>query len=468
MSIAQLLVLHHNRNVPLEHNRNVRFYYLIMKDEGRSKGVLKMKGVISMSVKELERIDVMDKLLEKRIKQKHAAKQLGISVRQVHRILKRYRKDGPLGLTHKSRGRVSNRLLPEEKREQIINLIKTNYSDFGPTLACEKLLERHGILSSKETVRKLMIAENLWLPKKKRVEEVHLYRERRLCVGELVQLDGSPHKWFEEKASPCTLIAFIDDATSQIMDGMFADYEGTFTLLEGAEHYLKIHGKPLSFYVDKHSTFRINRQATIEEELKDVMPKSQFARAMNDLKIELIFANSPQAKGRVERLFETLQDRLVKEMRLEGISTKTAGTKYFREEYIPKHNQKFAVLPKDPINVHRPILPIDDLSRIFTIQSERKVSRALTVQYKNTRYQLLVNGGYRYTLINTGILIEENKQGNVTFRYKDKIISYKIIQKEILGVKSYPQVVSAKEFQERRVNIPRLDHPWRTRFLPAV
>jgi len=426
-----------------------------------------MKGVISMSVKELERIHVMDNLLEKRIKQKHAAKQLCISVRQVHRILKRYRKDGSLGLTHKSRGQESNRLMPKEKREQIVNLIKTNYSDFGPTLACEKLFERHGILSSKETVRKLMIAEGLWLPKKKKIEKIHLYRTRRPCVGELVQLDGSPHKWFEDRADPCTLIAFIDDATSRIMDGEFVDYEGTFTLFEGAEHYLKTHGKPLSLYVDKHSTFKINRQATIEEELKDLQPQSQFARAMDELRIELIFAHSPQAKGRVERLFETLQDRLVKELRLEGISIKKDGTKYFREIYIPKHNARFAVLPKDQANVHRVLLPSDDLSRIFTLQSERKISKALTVQYKNTRYQLLVNGGYRYTLINAKILIEEGKLENVTLRYKDKVIPYETIQSEILKVKPY-QVVSAKEFQERRVNIPRIDHPWRTRFLPAV
>lgn len=426
-----------------------------------------MKGDISMSIREVERITVMNSLLAKRIKQKHTSCQLGISVRQIQRLVKRYKRDGAKGLIHKNRGRVSNRLLPEEKREQIVDLIKNNYSDFGPTLACEKLLGRHGILSSKETVRKLMIAENLWLPKKKKIEKIHLYRARRPCAGELIQLDGSPHKWFENRAQPCTLAAFIDDATSRIMDGEFVDYEGTFTLFDATKHYLLTYGKPLSLYVDKHSTFKINRQATIEEELKDLQPQSQFARAMDELRIELIFAHSPQAKGRVERLFETLQDRLVKEMRLEGISTKKDGTKYLREIYIPKHNARFSVLPKDQANVHRVLLSSDDLSRIFTLQSERKVSKALTIQYKNTRYQLLVNGGYRYTLINVKILIEEGKLGNVTFRYKDKVIPYKTIQSEILRVKPY-QVVSGKEFQERRVNIPRIDHPWRTRFLPAV
>ena len=426
-----------------------------------------MKGDISMSIREVERITVMNSLLAKRIKQRHASFQLDISVRQIQRLVKRYKRDGAKGLIHKNRGIVSNRLLPKEKREQIVDLIKNNYSDFGPTLACEKLLERHGLLSSKETIRKLMIAENLWLPKKKKIEKIHLYRTRRPCVGELVQLDGSPHKWFEDRADSCTLVAFIDDATSRIMDGEFVDYEGTFTLFDATKHYLLTYGKPLSLYVDKHSTFKINRQASIEEELKDLQPQSQFARAMDELRIELIFAHSPQAKGRVERLFETLQDRLVKEMRLEGISTKKDGTKYFREIYIPKHNARFAVLPKDQANVHRVLLPSDDLSRIFTLQSERKISKALTVQYKNTRYQLLVNGGYRYTFINAKILIEEGKLENVTLRYKDRVIPYKTIQSEILKVKPY-QVVSGKEFQERRVNIPRIDHPWRTRFLPAV
>lgn len=411
-----------------------------------------------MNVKEAERITIMDNLLAKRIKQKHAGRQLGISVRQIQRLVKRYRAGGVKGLIHKNRGRVSNRLLPEEKRRQIVSLIKTNYPDFGPTLACEKLLERQGIKCSSETVRKIMTEEGLWNPKKKQIVEIHTYRERRPCIGELIQLDGSPHKWFEERNDSCTLVAFIDDATSRIMDGEFVDYEGTFTLFAGTEHYLKTHGKPLSFYVDKHSTYRINRQATIEEELKDFQPQSQFGRAMRELRIELICANSPQAKGRVERLFETLQDRLVKELRLEGISTKEDGTKYFREIYISKHNAKFAVLPKDPINVHRVLLPSDDLSRIFTVQTVRHVSKALVAQYKNTRYQLDTTGSCNYLLKNQQILVEENKQGVLVFRHKDKTIPYEIIG-QIIKQPKFIQVASAKTFAERQIFISAKD-PW--------
>src|SRR3989338_11238291 len=425
-----------------------------------------MKGDISMSIREVERITVMNSLLAKRIKQRHASFQLDISVRQIQRLVKRYKRDGAKGLIHKNRGIVSNRLLPKEKREQIVDLIKKNYSDFGPTLACEKLFERHGILSSKETVRKLMIAENLWLPKKKKIEKIHLYRTRRPCVGELIQLDGSPHKWFENRAQPCTLAAFIDDATSRIMDGEFVDYEGTFTLFDATKHYLLTYGKPLSLYVDKHSTFKINRQASIEEELKDLQPQSQFARAMDELRIELIFAHSPHAKGRVERLFETLQDRLVKELRLEGIATKEEGIRYFREVYIPKHNARFAVPPKDVTNMHRVLLPSDDLSRIFTVQTTRYVSKALVVQYKNTRYQLDTTGAYRYLLKNQNILVEENKQNILVFRYKDKTIPYKSLG-QIIRQPKFMQVASAKTFQERQVQLFTKD-PWAEPMTPAL
>ena len=411
-----------------------------------------------MSRKETERITIMDKLVAKQIKQKHASRQLGISVRQVQRLVKRYKREGISGLIHQSRGRIGNRAFTQGMRDQIVLLISKQYPDFGPTFASEKLLERDGINVSKETVRQLMIVEQLWKAHHRKEVVIHTYRERRPCIGELIQLDGSPHKWFEERALPCTLIAFIDDATSRIMDGAFMDYEGTFTLFETTEHYLKTYGKPLSFYVDKHSTFKINRQATIEEELKDLMPQSQFGRAMEQLRIELIFAHSPQAKGRVERLFETLQDRLVKELRLEGISTKEEATRYFREVYIPMHNARFAVSPQDATNMHRELLPSDDLSRIFTVQTQRHVSKALVVQYKNTRYQLDTTGSYRYLLKNQQILVEENKQGILVFRYNDKTIPYKVIGK-IIKQPKFMQVASAKSFQERQVLI-RAKDPW--------
>lgn len=423
-------------------------------------------GQIVMSMKETERIAIMDNLVAKRIKQKHASQQLRISVRQVRRMVKRYKREGIAGLVHKGRGRVGNRALLPEKKVQVMTRIKEQYLDFGPTLASEKLAERDGIAISRETVRLLMIKEQLWKAHHRKEVVIHTYRERRFCVGELIQLDGSPHRWFEERNDPCTLIAYIDDASSRIMDGAFADYEGTFTLFAATEHYLQTHGKPISLYVDKHSTFKINRQATVEEELKDFQPQSQFGRAMNELRIELICANSPQAKGRVERLFETLQDRLVKELRLEGISTKQEATRFFREVYIPKHNSKFSVAPKEPTNMHRALLSSDDLARIFTVQTARHVSKALVVQYKNTRYQLDTTGPYRYLLKNQHLLVEENRAGALVFRHKDKTIPYTIIG-HIIKQSKVMQVASAKSFQERQVLIQAKD-PWAEPIVPAL
>lgn len=419
-----------------------------------------MKGIISMSTKETERITVMDNLIEKRIKQKHAARQLGISIRQVQRMLKRYKREGAAGLVHLGRGRESNRAIPRNEKDRVISIIKKHYYDFGPTLALEKLKDRHQVAFGVDTLRKEMVAADLWKARKRKVKEIHPYRERRACLGELIQLDGSPHAWFEGRGPSCTLLAFIDDATNRIMDGLFVDYEGTFTLFEATEHYLVTHGKPLAFYVDKHSTFKINRQANIEEDLRDKQAQSQFTRAMDSLGIEVICANSPQAKGRVENLFGTLQDRLIKEMRLKGIKTKEEGTGFFRQEYIPFHNSKFTVVPAEKANLHRPLLPSDDLFRIFTVWSQRVVSKDLIVQYKNTRYQLLPEAGYRQTLKKIKITVEENREGKITFRYKDKIVSSSIAVQEIRKQKT-PRVVSSKDFKQDRVWIPGFDHPWR-------
>lgn len=426
-----------------------------------------MKGIISMSTKETERITVMDNLIEKRIKQKHAARQLNISVRQVQRMLKRYEREGAAGLIHLGRGRKSNRAIVQEEKDRAIKIIRQRYHDFGPTFALEKLKDHHQVAFGVDTLRKEMVIAGLWKAGKRKVKEIHPYRERRACLGELVQLDGSPHDWFEDRFASCTLLAFIDDATSKIMDGMFVDYEGTFTFFAAAEHYLHSHGKPLAFYVDKHSTFRINRQATVEEDLRDEQAQSQFARAMDNLGIDVICANSPQAKGRVENLFGTLQDRLVKEMRLVGISGKEEGTRFFREVYLPGHNAKFAVLPREKANLHRSLLPTDDLQRILTIQSQRIVSKDLIVQYKNTRYQLLPAAGYRHTLKKAKITLEENREGKVCLRYKDQTVPSSIAVSELRKQKT-PPVVSSKDFNEGRVQIPAWDHPWRKQGLLAI
>ena len=219
-------------------------------------------------------------------------------------------------------------------------------------------------------------------------------------------------------------------------------------------------GKPLAFYLDKHSTYKVNRQASIDEDLRDSTARSQFGRAMDELRIELIFANSPQAKGRVERLFETLQDRLVKELRLAGINDKEEGTKYFREVYIPKHNAKFGVAPREAANLHRLLLPTDNLANIFTLQSRRVATPNLVVSYKNTRYQLIPEGERRYLLPKSTVIVREDRDGMVTFRHNEKLVPHAIEVEQVHeGVKI--QLASTKEFVERQVYIPPADHPWR-------
>ncbi len=419
-----------------------------------------MRNYITMSTKEAERVSVLEDLIGGRIKQRAAAKMLGITTRQVRRLVHRYREDGAIGLVHRSRGRRGNRAIDQEEKGRIARVIKETYHDFGPTFAHEKLTEHHGVSCSIETVRQIMIKNRIWRPKTKTVKQTHPRRPRRACVGELIQLDGSPHDWFEGRADSCFLLTAIDDATSRIMDGAFVEYEGTFPYFDLMGHYLETHGKPLYFYIDRHSTFKTTRKATIEEELRDSYARTQFSRAMHSLGIQLIFAHTPQAKGRVERLIETLQDRLIKEMRLLGISSKREGTDYFREVYIPKHNEKFAVAPRESADLHRPLLPHDDLSCILTVQSERVVTKDLQVRYQNSRYQLKAPKGYRYTLPKAKITVAENKKGEITFLYKNKKIPFTVADVQPKNQETSP-VVTTKDFTSHRVHIPAPDHPWR-------
>jgi transposase len=269
-----------------------------------------------MSDKEVTRLKVMQRLEEKRIKQSEAAKMLKISERHVRRILRSYRQTGAAGLVSKRRGKPSNNQLKGEVKQQALDLIYSHYHDFGPTLAHEKLTERHGLEMSRETVRQLMIAEGIWKPKRAKKLVVHQMRERRACLGELVQLDGSPHKWFEERGPQCTLLVYVDDATSRLMELYFSKGETTFSYFAATRRYMARHGKPVTFYSDKNSIFRVNIPNALTGS-----GMTQFGRAMKELDIEIICANTPQAKGRVERAIQVMQDRLVKEMRLREISS---------------------------------------------------------------------------------------------------------------------------------------------------
>lgn len=344
-----------------------------------------MDRLLEMSSKELTRLEVMQRLSEKRMSQREAGRVLKLSVRQIKRLLKAYRQKGAAGLVSKHRGRKGNNRLAGDVKKCALKLLKTKYKGFGPTLAHEKLVEREKLKLSDESVRKLMIEEGLWKARKAKKVVVHQLRERRACFGELIQIDGSPHDWFEGRAERCTLLVFIDDATGQVVQLRFVETESFFSYAQAAEGYFRQYGKPVAFYSDKHGIFRVNVPSTGTGEAL-----TQFGRAMQELDIQIICANSPQAKGRVERVIQTLQDRLPKELRLRGIATMTDGNAYL-PEFIADLNQRFAVEPRSSVNAHRPLTAKDDLARILAWQETRILSKNLTLQFEKVVYQIQTN-----------------------------------------------------------------------------
>src|SRR5471032_818565 len=343
-------------------------------------------GTITMSMRELDRLKVIQAVAEARLKPGRAAERLGLSVRQVERLVLRYRAAGVAGLVSGKRGRPGNHQLAGGKAQRALALIRERYEDFGPTLACEKLRECHGIDLAVETVRTLMMASGLWIPRKQRPPKIHQPRNRRSCLGELIQIDGSDHRWFEERAPACTLLVFIDDATSRLMALHFTVSESTFSYFEATRQYLEQHGKPVAFYSDKASVFYVKRRS--ETAGKGV---TQFGRALYELNIDAFCANSSQAKGRVERANLTLQDRLVKEMRLCGIDTIAAGNA-FLPAFIDDYNARFAKPPFDDRDIHRPLAGHDDLDDSFAWKEERSVSVNLTLQYDQVLFILEPTG----------------------------------------------------------------------------
>ena len=303
-------------------------------------------GWVMMSERELNRVEVLAQVDDGRLSVDNAANMLALTRRQIFRLLKLYRQDGAAAIRHKARGKPPNNRIPKAKRDYALSLIKENYPDFGPTLAAEMLAEHHGFKVSRETVRKWMQEDGLWLSRKQR-RTFHQPRLRRECFGELIQIDGSDHRWFEDRGGPCTLLVFIDDATSTLMDLRFVKSESTFSYFEALESYLHTHGRPVAFYSDKHTVFRVAK-----EDAKGGARITQFGRALSELNIEILCANSSQAKGRVERANRTLQDRLVKELRLAGVSNMEAGNA-FLEGFKARFNAKFAKAPAKPDNLHR-------------------------------------------------------------------------------------------------------------------
>ncbi|HET7411516.1 MAG TPA: ISNCY family transposase, partial [Pararhizobium sp.] len=312
-----------------------------------------------------------------------AAELLQLSRSQVHRLLQAYDRDGAAGLASKKRGRPSNHRYREDFRNLALDLVREHYADFGPTLACEKLIERHQVSVSKETLRKWMAEAGIWTSRRERKRQIHQPRGRRDCLGELVQIDGSHHWWFENRGPKCALLVYIDDATGRLLHLRFAGSENTFDYFHATKAYLKEWGKPIAFYSDKHGVFR----TTHASEKDRTSGLTQFGRALFELNIDIICANTPQAKGRVERANQTLQDRLVKELRLRDISSIEAANAY-APEFIADFNARFGKEPRNPKDMHRALADHENLDGVMCRKEVRTVSQALTLRYDKVLFVL--------------------------------------------------------------------------------
>ena len=397
-----------------------------------------LTGIITMSQQELERLKVMEKLLVKGVTQNEAAKLLGLSRRQVIRLFKKYKSWGAKGLISKRRGILSNNRIGDDIRQKVLAVTREKYVDFGPTFLCEKLFENHKIVVSKETLRKWLIDEGLLVARRRKKARIHQSRERRSCFGELIQIDGSPHDWFEGRGDKCCLLVFIDDATSRIVNLRFEESETTAGYFRAAREYIEKYGVPVAFYSDKHSIFRVNTSETKHEGV------TQFDRAMRALGVEIICANSPQAKGRVERANGVLQDRLIKEMRLRGISDIKSANDYL-PEFLVQHNKRFAVMPKNSYDAHRRLeKTAAELDSIFSIQSVRTLSKNLECGYNNSVYQIKTSGE-GYGLRHAKITVCEDTQGTITLLYRGRKLNYACYTKQQRAAK----IIDAKKLNQK-------------------
>lgn len=374
-----------------------------------------MDEVVAMSRRELDRAQIIGKVVEGRLTQANAAVMLKLSVRQVKRLCVKFRNVGPLGLAHGLRGRPSNHQIDPQRLETALNALHDPlWEGFGPTFTRDKLKELCETTLGVETLRQLMIQTGLWRSWGQRIKH-RSWRERRECAGMLVQLDGSDHDWFEGRGPRCVLIIYIDDATSRILYGEFVGVEDTLTLLRTTRSYLKQHGRPCAFYVDHDSIYTNNAPG-------DEQPMTQFARGMAELGVEIIAANSPQAKGRVERGFHTHQDRLVKELRLRAISNIAAANSYLQGDYIPRHNARYGVAPRSTVDAHRPLIAGMDLLDVLSVELKRVVRNDYTIQYFGRWIQIAEGAGVRPK---AEVTVQTRLDGEVRLLYKGSRLAYK-------------------------------------------
>jgi hypothetical protein len=405
------------------------------------------EDIIMVRPKELGYLHVIRKVLDKELNQRDASEILSVSVRQIRRIAKRVRAEGDKGVIHRSRGRVSNRRISEEVKNRVIQRYRSEYCDFGPTLASEKLWERDQIQVNDETLRLWLLKSGDW--KKRRKRRGHRrWRERKAHYGEMVQMDGSHHDWFEGRGPECVLMGYIDDATGKVF-GRFYEYEGTFPAMDSFKQYISRYGLPMRVYLDRHTTYKSNAKVTVEDVLYDEIPLSEFERALKELGVEVVHAYSAQAKGRVERLFGTLQDRLVKEMRLRGIQTIQEGNDFLKK-YLPVYNRRFSVEALNPVNLHRPLPKGLDLNSILCIKAERTLRKDFTVAYNRKLYQI------EEKTAASKVMIHEHLNGSIQITYRDRALRFNEITTRPAKQEKPPVIKIAR----RPPPVPA-QHPWR-------
>ena len=415
------------------------------------------KDIITMSRKELRRLPVIHKVMEKRLTQIKAAEMLDLSDRQIRRIVDRIRTDGDPAIAHGNRGKESPFKFPAQYIDKIMGIVEKRYYDFGPTFAAEKLLECEKIKISKEKLRQLMISHDTAYPRKKKKGKIHQWRERKHCRGEMTQMDGSDHDWLEGRGPRLVFMGYIDDASGEIF-GRFYEYEGTFSAMDSFRKYISVYGIPFSFYVDRHSAYKTTRQPNLDEDLQGEFAKTQFARLLGELDVKIIFARSPQAKGRIERLFETLQDRLVKELRLANVSTLDKANA-FLETYLPKYNSRFEVKPFKKTNLHRSVPKHLNLDEIFCIKEQRSIGNDYSFRWKN---RIFIIPSPSITMKKQRICIMQSFDGAISAKLNGKSLEIiEVTQKDIIAIERVQKATRRFLKSKKTCYRPPMNHTWK-------
>jgi transposase-like protein len=406
------------------------------------------EDMIVMSQTESNRLYVIRQTIDKAITQDQAAAILGLTSRQVRRIVKNIRSDGDAGICHKSRGKRAHNRIAEKIKDKAVIICRNTYKEFGPTHASEKLLTVHKIEVSDETLRGWFQEEHL--PYKSRKKRPHRqWRERKPHRGEMVQMDGSHHDWFEGRGPWCVLMGYVDDATGTVYARLY-EYEGTLPAMDGLKRYIRLYGLPQSVYLDRHSTYKVTAKQTIEEELNDIQPMSHFEKSLAALDVAVIHAHSPQAKGRIERLFGTFQDRVVKEMRLAGVTNITEGNT-FLDSYLPEYNKKYAKEASQKADFHRPIVNKRALDTILSIKTDRSLRNDFTIAHNKRLYQIKSN------LRAKKVTVEERTDGTMRIVHNGQQLRYQeIVARPLKTVKSAERLKPLTSWK------PSDSHPWKS------